>query len=84
MTPINYLLSNLPPEINEAAQALHVFFEKQGMREWQYFHVADRRLVNKLKTDIAELNDRLIDRQQTLMETLIENQNLRRILLMSN
>jgi len=31
-----------------------------------------------LETEIAELNERLIDRQQTLMETLIENQNLRR------
>jgi Holliday junction resolvasome RuvABC DNA-binding subunit len=28
--------------------------------------------------EIAELNERLIDRQQTLMQTLIENQNLRR------
>jgi hypothetical protein len=28
--------------------------------------------------DITELNERLIDRQETLMETLIENQNLRR------
>lgn len=36
------------------------------------------------RRDIAELNERLIDRQQTLMETLVENQNLRRILLMSN
>lgn len=31
--------------------------------------------------EITELNERLIDRQQTLMETLIENQNLRRILM---
>lgn len=36
-----------------------------------------------LERENAELNERLIDRQQTLMETLIENQNLRRILLMS-
>jgi hypothetical protein len=28
--------------------------------------------------ELAELNERLIDRQETLMETLIENQNLRR------
>ena len=34
-----------------------------------------------LERDLAELNERLIDRQETLMETLIENQNLRRILL---
>lgn len=32
----------------------------------------------QLERDIAELNERLIDRQKTLMETLIENQNLRR------
>lgn len=40
-------------------------------------------LARTLERDIAELNERLIDRQETLMETLIENQNLRRILLMS-
>jgi hypothetical protein len=39
--------------------------------------------ARQLERDIAELNGRLIDRQQTLMETLIENQNLKRILLMS-
>jgi len=31
-----------------------------------------------LERDIHELNERLIDRQETLMQTLIENQNLRR------
>lgn len=39
--------------------------------------------ARQLEREIAELNERLIDRQQTLMEKLIENQNLRRILLMS-
>lgn len=73
MTPINYLtFSLLPPEINEAAETLHMFFEKQGMREWQYSHVADRRLVNKLETDIAELNERLIERQETLMAAIVD------------
>jgi hypothetical protein len=34
--------------------------------------------TDALREALAELNDRLIDRQQTLMETLIENRNLRR------
>ena len=38
--------------------------------------------TDALREALAELNERLIDRQQTLMETLIENQNLRRILMM--
>jgi len=38
--------------------------------------------ARQLELEITELNERLIDRQRTLMETLIENQNLRRILLM--
>jgi len=38
--------------------------------------------ARQLELEITELNERLIDRQKTLMETLIENQNLRRILLM--
>jgi len=38
--------------------------------------------ARQLERENAELNERLIDRQKTLMETLIENQNLRRILLM--
>ena len=44
--------THLPTEITEAAETLHVFFEKQGMREWQYSHVADRRLVNKLEREL--------------------------------
>lgn len=35
-------------------------------------------LARTLETDIAELNDRLIDRQNTLMEWIIENRNLKR------
>ena len=44
--------THLPTEVTEAAETLHVFFEKQGMREWQYSHVADRRLVNKLEREL--------------------------------
>ena len=40
-------------------------------------------LARTLELEIAELNERLIDRQRTLMEGIIENQNLRRILLTS-
>ena len=60
-------LSDIPSAVKEAAEGMHNFFEKQGLREWQFSHVADRRLVIKLERDIAELNERLIDRQQTVM-----------------
>jgi hypothetical protein len=46
--------------------------ERHGWQRSQYS------FARQLETDIAELNERLIDRQKTLMETLIENQNLRR------
>lgn len=53
MSDTTYLpFSYIPPEINEAAEKIHLFFEKQGMREWQYSHVADRRLVNKLEHEL--------------------------------
>jgi len=45
-------------------------------------HVAVN-FARQLEREITELNERLIDRQKTLMETLIENQNLKRILLTS-
>ena len=58
MSDTTYLpFAHVPPEINEAAEKLHVFFERQGMREWQYSHVADRRLVNKLERERNELQD---------------------------
>ena len=37
-----------------------------------------------LERENAELNERLIDRQRTLMETLIENRNLKRELAKGN
>ena len=46
---------------------------KQGLT-----HATYRDFARQLETELTELNDRLIDRQQTLMETLIETQNLRR------
>lgn len=42
-------------DILEAAETLHVFFEKQGIREWEFSHVADRRLVDKLERENHEL-----------------------------
>lgn len=55
--------THLPTEITDAAETLHVFFEKQGMRGWQYSHVADRRLVDELERDLnaakAEIADNL-------------------------
>jgi hypothetical protein len=39
---------------------------------------------DQLRKDIAELNERLIDRQKTLMAALTENQNLKRELDKAN
>ena len=47
-------------------------YKAQG-REWLPLGIFE-----EVERDIAELNERLIDRQETLMETLVENQNLRR------
>lgn len=46
---------DIPPEIYQASEALFVYFEKKGMREWQFSHVADRRLVNNLERQLEEL-----------------------------
>ena len=40
--------------------------------------------ARQLHADIAELNERLIDRQKTLMAALTENQNLKRELAKAN
>jgi hypothetical protein len=42
-------LQDIPSEIHAAAETLHTFFEKQGMQNWEFSHVADRRLVDSLK-----------------------------------
>jgi hypothetical protein len=41
----------IPEEIHAAAQTLHIYFEKQGMREWEFSYLADRRLVTKLERE---------------------------------
>lgn len=50
---------DIPEEIHSAAQTLHIYFEKQGMREWEFSAVADRRLVTKLERERDELKARL-------------------------
>jgi len=62
--------THLPTEVTEAAETLHVFFEKQGMREWQYSHVADRRLVNKLERELNAAKANLIDEAVKRMDAV--------------
>jgi hypothetical protein len=45
----------IPPEVHAAAETLFLFFEKEGMREWQFSHVADRRLVVNLERQVEDL-----------------------------
>jgi hypothetical protein len=56
----NYIpLNPIPEEISNAARTLHVYFEKQGLREWEFSYVADRRLVIKLERELNEANKEL-------------------------
>jgi len=50
---------DIPEEIHAAAQTLHIYFEKQGMREWEFSYLADRRLVTKLERENARLMEAL-------------------------
>jgi hypothetical protein len=52
-------LMAIPSGVHEAAQTLHNYFEKQGMREWEFSAVADRRLVTKLERERDELRKEL-------------------------
>ena len=45
---------DIPEEVHAAARTLNIFFEKQGMREWEFSHLADRRLVTKLERERDE------------------------------
>lgn len=47
----------IPPEAHAAAETLYIFFEKAGMREWQFSHVADRRLVVNLERERDEARE---------------------------
>jgi hypothetical protein len=55
--PIIYLAPNInvPPEIYAAAETLHLFFAKEGHREWQFDHVAARSVVTKLEQEKRDL-----------------------------
>jgi hypothetical protein len=69
----NYIpLNRIPEEISNAAQTLHVYFETQGLQEWEFSYVADRRLVIKLERERdaalaanAELLERLRERTES-------------------
>jgi len=49
----------IPPEVHSAAETLFMFFEKAGMREWQFSHVADRRLVVNLERQVEHLHNQI-------------------------
>ncbi len=44
----------IPKEVYEAAQTLHIYFEKQMMQGWEFLSVADRRLITKFKRERDE------------------------------
>jgi hypothetical protein len=52
-------LMEIPPEVHAAAETLFIFFETKGMREWQFSHVAARRLVVNLERQVEELRDHI-------------------------
>jgi len=50
-------LGEIPVKVHEAAETLFTFFEERGFREWQFSHVAARRLVVSLERKIEELSN---------------------------
>jgi hypothetical protein len=44
----------IPKEIYEAAQTLHIYFEKQMIQGWEFLSVADRRIITKLERERDE------------------------------
>jgi hypothetical protein len=60
-TPCSQYISfmEIPPEVHAAAETLFIFFEKAGMREWQFSHVADRRLVVNLERQVEDLRTQI-------------------------
>ena len=77
----------MTPTPRTDAETMDGAFKEQGctitLQQWDYYRASDGDVVmadfaRTLERELAELNERLIDRQNTLMETLIENQNLRR------
>ena len=57
--------TEIPKEVHDAAETLFIYFERQGMRRWEFSHVADRRLVVELErqrdTLKAELKEAVAD-----------------------
>jgi len=71
----NYIpLNRIPEEISNAARTLHVYFETQDLREWEFSCVADRKLVIKLERELNEAltaNAELLERLQEARESHI-------------
>jgi len=55
--PIVYLAPsiNVPPEVYAAAEALHIFFTKEGHQQWQLGPVASRQVVTRLEQEKRDL-----------------------------
>ena len=58
----------IPHEIHAAANTLNSYFEQQGLREWEFACVADRRLVTKLEREIARMYQITHDNMKLLLE----------------
>ena len=70
--PANYIpFNDIPEEVHRAAQTLNSYFERQGMREWQFAAVADRRLVNAMERERNGLHD-LHNKNATRSAELLE------------
>jgi hypothetical protein len=53
--------TDVPEEIHAAAQIIHTYFAKQGVQEWEFSYIADRRLVTKLERERDELRSALLE-----------------------
>jgi hypothetical protein len=54
MSPI----TNMMPEVLDAVQAIQNFCDVNGYTEWEIMGIADRRLVNRLERELAEVKSR--------------------------
>ena len=52
--------TEIPSSVLKAAETMYIYFEKQGMREWEFSYVADRRLVSKLERERDDLKSALL------------------------
>ena len=83
----------MTPTPRTDAETMDGAFKERGctitLQQWDYYRASDGDVVmadfaRTLEREITELNERLIDRQQTLMEWIIENRNLKRELAKGN